>query len=175
MWAKKDNRRQVLIIDQNLQHRLIKDISRFPIIALMVGMLIMAVNFRLMVDVAFAEELQMSGIYGFIACMVGYVFLACYVTLSQATRLSHRIAGPLYRLHKAMEQLEKGDLNCKFTLRDGDYLTDTAELFNRMVTHLQHEDHPVKTKDRDPEQEEKREEMKDEQEPVGAIGSERKN
>ena len=173
MWGKKDYRRQTIIIDHTLQHRLIKDISRFPIFALMVGMVIMAINFRLMIDVAYSEGSWMPSIYGFVACMVGYVLLACYLILNIATRLSHRIAGPLYRLHKGMEQLEQGDLNCKFTLREGDYLTDTAELFNTMVSNLEKKGFPSIAEKTDPKEEKKQNEA--EQEPVGALGSEHSN
>ncbi|MDO8536069.1 MAG: hypothetical protein Q7S30_03555 [Candidatus Omnitrophota bacterium] len=53
---------------------------------------------------------------------------------------SHRIAGPLYRIQKDLEELSKGNLNVSFNLRKGDEikvladtLNDTAELFRRNI------------------------------------------
>jgi hypothetical protein len=167
MWGSKNSRRKILIIDHALQHQFIRDVCRFPIIALMVGMLIMAVNFRFMIVGAVTDGVNMPGIWGFIGCMVGYVFLACYVTLNMATRISHRIAGPLYRLHKSIELLQKGDLDCKIKLRDKDYLMETADMFNQLVDTMEKGWKPLSPEKSSSEEEEE----KSEKELVGA-GSE---
>ncbi len=35
-----------------------------------------------------------------------------------------------------MDQLSKGDTDCRVKLRDGDCLTETADVFNRLVDSL---------------------------------------
>jgi len=46
---------------------------------------------------------------------------------------SHRIAGPLYRLKRTMEQVTAGDRKVRFSVREKDQLGDVAELFNEMM------------------------------------------
>lgn len=40
--------------------------------------------------------------------------------------LTHRIAGPVYRMHRAMESLLRGEGQKHFKLREGDFFRDTA-------------------------------------------------
>ena len=136
MKEKPKFKRRKLIVNPSLQHRLIRDVSSVPIIVLIAGMTIMAVSFRLMIQQALDADVLLPGIHGFLGCMAVFVFMACYVTLNMATRVSNRVAGPLYRLHKAMDQLTKGDTDCRVKFRDGDYLTETADVFNRLVDFL---------------------------------------
>lgn len=58
--------------------------------------------------------------------------------------LSHRIAGPLYRFHVTLEELQKGNLTTRIRLRKGDEGKFIAEDFNRALTIL--EDHIVRLK-----------------------------
>ncbi|MGQ0644078.1 MAG: HAMP domain-containing protein, partial [Elusimicrobiota bacterium] len=58
------------------------------------------------------------------AFMAGGVALALF--------LSNRVAGPLYRLRKAIRQVAAGDLRHHVRLRKGDLLQETAAEFNAM-------------------------------------------
>lgn len=53
-------------------------------------------------------------------------FAAVIVTLF----VSHKIAGPLYRLKKVMQELENGDFSQDFHIRHLDQLQDLAKTFN---------------------------------------------
>lgn len=164
MFKKKDSRRRTLMVNHSFQHRLIKDVSRTPLIALMAGMLIMAFCFRNMIQDAVDSGVRLNGVGLFVGCMTGYALLACFVTINLAYRISNRIAGPVYRLHKSMEQFKNGDTDCMIKLRDGDYLVETAEMFNQMVTEIENKDKvPSSSED------EQREEQEIEQ--VEAVGS----
>ncbi len=59
------------------------------------------------------------------------IFLVIVVILS--IFISHKFAGPLFRLEKVAEAISKGDLTVKAVLREGDELMDTAEHINRMI------------------------------------------
>jgi len=59
---------------------------------------------------------------------VVFVFLAIIVIF-----ISHRIAGPLYRLKMYMEKVENGDYSVRLKFRKNDSIHDVAESFNRMV------------------------------------------
>ncbi len=47
--------------------------------------------------------------------------------------LSHRIAGPLYRLERSVEEITKGNLYLKITLRRKDELKELATSMNAMI------------------------------------------
>ena len=51
--------------------------------------------------------------------------------------LSHRLAGPGYRLRKALEQVERGERGFRVHLRRHDELKDTAAAFNAMLDSLE--------------------------------------
>ncbi|MCU0724240.1 MAG: hypothetical protein MUE73_00395 [Planctomycetes bacterium] len=50
--------------------------------------------------------------------------------------LTHRIAGPVYRLRRTMDSAAAGDWSTDVRLRDGDYLKALADGWNLMVTPL---------------------------------------
>lgn len=50
--------------------------------------------------------------------------------------VSHKIAGPLYRLKKAMHSLGEGNFSIEIKLRKLDQLKDIAEAFNAMARKL---------------------------------------
>lgn len=47
--------------------------------------------------------------------------------------ISHKIAGPLYRFEKDLEEVSKGDLTKRIRLRKKDQLTDLAESLNTFI------------------------------------------
>ncbi|MFN3480951.1 MAG: HAMP domain-containing protein [Thermodesulfovibrionales bacterium] len=50
--------------------------------------------------------------------------------------LSHRIAGPLYRFEKSIEEIIKGNLSFRIKLRKKDEAKELAEAINRMIETL---------------------------------------
>lgn len=50
--------------------------------------------------------------------------------------VTHKIAGPLYRLKKSLSLITQGNLDVKITLRKGDDLKDLAEHVNMLVDEL---------------------------------------
>jgi methyl-accepting chemotaxis protein len=58
-------------------------------------------------------------------------------------RMSHRLVGPLVRFRKTMEAIADGEPVRPIKLRDGDYLTDLRDEFNRMLESLQKRGVPV--------------------------------
>ena len=49
---------------------------------------------------------------------------------------SHKIAGPVYRIEKSLDEIAKGNLLMKIKLRQGDELTDLAEMINIMTENV---------------------------------------
>ncbi len=50
--------------------------------------------------------------------------------------VSHRFAGPIFRLERVSENLAKGDLTVSVQFRKGDEFFETAEYMNRMIAAL---------------------------------------
>ena len=50
--------------------------------------------------------------------------------------ISHKFAGPIYRLKMASRDVGKGKLDSKIVLRKGDQLTDLVDSFNEMIKNL---------------------------------------
>ena len=49
---------------------------------------------------------------------------------------SHRIAGPIYRINKAIEMMLRGECPKRITLRKGDHFQETAELLERLAQQI---------------------------------------
>ena len=54
----------------------------------------------------------------------------------QALRFSHRIAGPIYRITKSLQQVRSGDIGFRVHLRQGDHLTEIAAELNLLLDWL---------------------------------------
>lgn len=60
-----------------------------------------------------------------------------------AIRFSHRLVGPLIRFRKATQDIANGEAVWPIKLRDGDYLNEFRDDFNRMLESLQRRGLPV--------------------------------
>jgi hypothetical protein len=70
-----------------------------------------------------------------VATVVSIVFSAVFVIMI-ATYLSHKIAGPVYRLRQHMLGVMAGEPPRELTFRAGDQLADVSETFNALMRHL---------------------------------------
>jgi nitrogen fixation/metabolism regulation signal transduction histidine kinase len=71
-----------------------------------------------------------------IQTVVVVLVLVSIATIVVTLFVSHKVAGPLYRLKKAMHDLGEGDLSTEIKLREFDQLKDIAVAFNSMVQKL---------------------------------------
>jgi nitrogen fixation/metabolism regulation signal transduction histidine kinase len=56
---------------------------------------------------------------------------------------SHRLVGPLVRFRKTMQAIANGEAVRPIKLREGDYLEDLRDDFNKMLEYLQKEGVPI--------------------------------
>jgi HAMP domain-containing protein len=68
----------------------------------------------------------------FFLCLVGMVPALFYGALL----FSHRIAGPLPKIYRTLDEIGKGNFDIRLTLRKKDELLELAEHINRMTAHL---------------------------------------
>lgn len=64
---------------------------------------------------------------------LGLITLA---TIIVTVFISHKIAGPMFRFEKDLEEIGAGDLTKNVTLRKKDQITDMAESLNKMIGSL---------------------------------------
>jgi hypothetical protein len=61
----------------------------------------------------------------------------CPLLLWDMMRYTHRIAGPLYRFRKAMEDHINGEPLAAVKLRDGDLLKEFQDTYNKFIAHVE--------------------------------------
>ncbi len=82
------------------------------------------------------EDVTLEQIYPLLAAVVGFLVVCCSVVAIQGLRLTHRVAGPAYRIRTSLERIRAGDVAFRLTLRRGDCLRDVAEEVNRLLDWL---------------------------------------
>lgn len=70
----------------------------------------------------------------FLLALLQLLFLV--VTFLICIFLSHRIAGPIYRIRKAMDEITRGNFEERVTFRKNDHFTELQDTFNEMAQHL---------------------------------------
>lgn len=78
------------------------------------------------------QSLQRNNLWA----LLGSVLFSLILVGSVFLLISHRIAGPIYRMEKTLQGIQDGDLTMRVVLRDKDELTDLAEQFNQMTASL---------------------------------------
>lgn len=61
------------------------------------------------------------------------LILACFIGIV----VSHKIAGPVYRLQKAAKDVARGDLTTSVSLRSDDELKNLSDAFNSVIENMQ--------------------------------------
>jgi len=62
--------------------------------------------------------------------------LIALATIAVTLFVSHKIAGPMFRLEKELKAIGEGDLTKDIRLREKDQITDMAATLNKMVSSL---------------------------------------
>ncbi|MDA8121693.1 MAG: hypothetical protein M0Z38_03900 [Deltaproteobacteria bacterium] len=83
----------------------------------------------------------LRNLYAFLVPILAFSVLAYVLAVGVAVTILcgytfHKIAGPIYRLERAMENYESGDPVRAVFLRDGDQLVPLGHAFNVFVAHL---------------------------------------
>ena len=73
---------------------------------------------------------------------LGLVILAAIIVILFIT---HKIAGPLFRLENELNRIGNGDLTGKIALRENDQVTEMADSINKMTDKLHQKVHDIQT------------------------------
>ena len=77
---------------------------------------------------------------------VGIIIFACLAGIVTMILISHRLAGPLFRFQKSLDELSSGDLTLRFNLRDKDQFKELADRINTFATTMDGKIDSVKTR-----------------------------
>jgi methyl-accepting chemotaxis protein len=126
-------RRRQWIVDPKMQSQYV---LCFSLIGGVVGMAIAALTLQYIgrADRSFENLLVEPSSRFTIAGL--FVFMICVVPIA-GIFLSHRIAGPAYRLRKAAIRIAHGEYNFRIRLRKHDHFQNVADAFNTMLASLE--------------------------------------
>ena len=65
---------------------------------------------------------------------VGIIIFACLTGIIAMILISHRLAGPLFRFQKSLDEISSGDLTLRLKLRDKDQFKELADRINTFAT-----------------------------------------
>lgn len=124
------NRRKKLIVLPDLQLRMIRQAAFWPLATLVVASTLVGIAWRQVLREAAELEGQLTSLAWLLGAFALLVGSAVFVILYQAMLFSNRVAGPVYRIHKALADVRAGDLAVRVHLREKDLLTETADELN---------------------------------------------
>lgn len=137
MPAKSVFRRRQYIIKKGLQFRYIGLVFGLALVAsLVTGWTVFATGWHFLGEKLASVYPQGRLIYVFRAtnfALIRNLFLVSPLVFILALLFSHRIAGPVYRIEKTLDEIAKGNLGLKIRLREGDELVDLAYMINSMT------------------------------------------
>ena len=136
------NQRRQHYISGSFQRRFVLQFCALVIGGCVVfGMLLYVYASRTLTTAFVHSKLRVMSTADFLLPALGFstVIVAMLVAIVAAARmvfLSHRIAGPLYRLEKTADAIGNGDLSLQIRLRNGDELKALAKSMDGMVGDL---------------------------------------
>jgi len=137
MPAKSVFRRRQYIIKKGLQFRYIGLVFGLALVAsLVTGWTVFATGWHFLGEKLASVYPQGRLIYVFRAtnfALIRNLFLVSPLVFILALLFSHRIAGPVYRIEKTVDEIARGNLGLKIRLREGDELVSLAYMINSMT------------------------------------------
>lgn len=128
--------RRTLVVNHPLQRRIVKDIGLLPLTVLVVGTLVLGVLLRDLEREAHEHALALRSATPLLCGLVGFVLTCSFVMLTQALRISNRVAGPQVRVRQVVDDVLAGNTAMRVHIRGNDYLHETAADINRLILHI---------------------------------------
>ncbi len=142
------NRRKTLVINKPLQGQLILKISLFPTLALAATTILLSIFCQKLTDEALVADVELPSLVPLFITVMGFVLVSVMFLLYNALKISHRIAGPIYRICQSIKRIREGDVAFKIALRTGDHLEEVRDELNLLLDFLNENPGPgLKTRD----------------------------
>jgi hypothetical protein len=129
-------RRKTLVINKPLQGRMILGMALTPSLALAAIAVLTAVWCTRTMEAAALEEAELPNLTPVFYVVVAFELVAAIYLMVNSLKISHRVAGPAYRICKSLERIRTGDLAFTVNLRKGDHLTEIRDQLNLLLDWL---------------------------------------
>jgi hypothetical protein len=129
-------RRRQIVVNKPLQGRLILSMALWPAVALASIAVLTAVYCTRVMDEAVANDTEMPNMAPLFYVVLAFELIAAIYLMVNSLKISHRVAGPVYRICKCLERIRGGDLAFTVSLRDGDHLTEIRDEMNKLLDWL---------------------------------------
>lgn len=129
-------RRKIFIVDRKMQSDFV---IRSVIVMLIFSAFIIGTMFwsiKRYTTLPIGDDVREAVKYATMSTGIVFVFVLASVTIF-FIYLSHKIAGPAFRIKKVMLAMLRGDYSDRANLRKGDYLRDVAKWINKVCEDLQ--------------------------------------
>jgi nitrogen fixation/metabolism regulation signal transduction histidine kinase len=126
-------RRTTLIINKELQHRIIRHVTLYPLLALLVAATSVGILATRVSGEAAEVYADLPSLVLLLLSVIAFVLVFGLLLIRQALIFSNKIAGPSYRICKSLEQIRNGDLDLRIQLREDDFNTEIAEEINQLL------------------------------------------
>ena len=131
------NRRRTKVVMRDMQSRLIRETSLIPLVGLTVLAVTVTELGRRVIGEASAALVELPHLDNLLIAVAVMTSLVVGAVLYVAFRFTHRVAGPSYRLIESLKRVQRGDVDFQIRLRNGDFLTEVADEFNKTLEALQ--------------------------------------
>lgn len=129
-------RRRIIVIKRVLQMKYVT----LVFLSVLLTVTVVSLDIYYVIGKVFVKELRetdLSALFrnasGLLAVHLAVLLLAVIII---SVFVSHKFAGPVFRLERIAESVGKGDLTVRASFREGDELFETAECMNRMIDSL---------------------------------------
>jgi hypothetical protein len=129
-------RRRQLVVNKPMQSRLILSMALMPAIALAAIAVLTAVWCSRTMEEAYANDTELPNLSPLFYLVVAFELIAALYLMVNSLKVSHRVAGPAYRICKSLERIRNGDLAFTVGLRKGDHLTEIRDEMNLLLDWL---------------------------------------
>ena len=133
-------RRKTIIVNTPLQARVVFSLS-WPALVCMLATCFTLTSFCVKLGYeASTLDVELPSVVPVCLSAIAFMLVACVFFTYFAVKFSHRIAGPMVRIQKTIEEVQAGELGARAHLRGTDHLGDLAGTLNDFLAWL--EQHP---------------------------------
>lgn len=129
-------RRKQLVVNRPMQGRLVLNMALLPAIALAGIATFTGIYCSRLMDQAIAMDSELPGLMPLFYLVIAFELLAAIFLMVNSLKISHKVAGPAYRICKSIERIRSGDLTFTLQLRRGDHLTEIKDELNKLLDWL---------------------------------------
>lgn len=116
--------------------KLVFILTVLPVLILAVSILGVAWFCRALLEEAERVDMDLPSLLPLFLGVFGISLVSCLLVVAHGLRLQRRLAGPTLRVIAGMQRVRVGDLSFRVHLRRGDYLSEVAFEFNKVIDWL---------------------------------------